>query len=94
MSKIAAKTLLADFVRDPAQAKAFAEDPERFLSGKKITLGEKDRLALKACVEEWFESRAAALAEGGHTDMNTHTDYDDSDGHVNRNSHLDHNSSY
>jgi hypothetical protein len=88
------KKLLVDFVRNPAEAKAFVKDADKYLSNKGITILEKDKKALKSCVESQFKKADSKPKEGGHTNLNTHTDYNASDGHVNRPSHTDHTSSY
>ena len=88
-----ARELLADFIRDPVEAKAFAQDPDGYLSNRGVTIPDSDKIALKACVENRLEAGGAAVKATGHTNFTTHTNYNDSDGHMDRDSHTDHTSS-
>lgn len=87
------RELVANFLKDPAEAKAFMEDVDKFLASRGIKITEEDKIALKSIIESW-EPTVLLSKDGGHTNFNTHTDYNASDGHCNRTSHTNHSSSY
>ncbi len=85
------KYLLTDFIKNPAEAKAFMEDSNKYLSTKGISITEDDKNALISIIKSWDVPIARG---GGHTNLNTHTSYNASDGHVDRDSHTNHTSSH
>ena len=88
------RKLVADLLKNPNEAQAFLRNSEQYLSDKGITTLEKDKKVLISIVESWLKKDTQPINQGGHTNLDTHTDYNASDGHVNRNSHTDHTSSY
>jgi hypothetical protein len=92
MSQSNVKKLLLGFVKSRVDAKAFLKDENGFLATKKVVLTKKSKRILASIARDLVA--ASKPKEGGHTNLNTHTDYNASDGHVNRNSHTDHTSSY
>lgn len=96
-----ANKLLADFIKNRAEAKAFMKDAGEYLSKRGFALSEKDEASLKSVVESLLKK--APLKEGGHTDFSVHTDYTSGDhtdrsnpraDHTNKWSHTDHTSKY
>lgn len=95
MSENQVSKLVADLIKDPAEVKTFMEEDEKYLSVRGITIPEKEKTILKSIVKGLTEQDSSLVnADGGHTNINTHTDSNFSDGHVNRNSHTNHTSSY
>ena len=87
--------LLADLIKKPIEANTFVEDADKYLSNIGLAVSDKEKTILKSIAEEWRKQGAFQINRGGgHTNLNTHTDYNDSDGHVDRDSHTNHTSSY
>lgn len=87
------KKMVADFLKDPSEAKAFMKDIDKYLKDRGITITEEDKGALMSIIESW-KPTIIQPKSGGHTDFNTHTSYNASDGHCDRESHTNHTSQF
>jgi hypothetical protein len=83
--------MLAEIVKNPADAKAFLQDPDKYLADRNLKLHEQELWILRGFAEKLARPQpSAAKSTCGHADSNTHTDYNASDGHYNWSSHLNH----